>query len=173
MGAGSWQFRPDCAFKRATEIAPNFLTRRGIGGLILDLDNTLTRWEDEEVASGITEWVRSLLEAGVRLVILSNGMHGKQARVSQALGLPIVIARLPKPFAQGFAEALRVLGLPKEKVAMVGDIVFTDIWGANRLRICTILVDPLSARDFPGTKVWRMLERMFGLRRPAEGAGAQ
>ena len=160
------QFRPDHKFSRAGEISPEFLAREGIYGLILDLDNTLTRWEEDKVAPGIPEWIGALKDAGIKMVILSNGLRAKQDTVSRALELPLVRAPLPKPFAVGFTKALEVLGLPREEVAMVGDIVMTDIWGANRLGIRTMLVDPLSPRDFPGTKVWRALEVLFRLRRP-------
>ena len=129
--------------------------------VLLDLDNTLTRWEEDRAAPAVPEWVGALKQAGIRLVILSNGLRDKQETVSRALEVPLVRAPLPKPFAAGFVKALEVIGLPRKQVAMVG-----DIWGANRLGIRTMLVEPLSPRDFPGTKVWRALEVLFRLRRP-------
>lgn len=163
---GALQFRPDHKFSRVGEITPEILKELGVRGLILDLDNTLTRWEEDRVARSVPEWIEALKHAGMRLVILSNGLREKQDAVSRALDLPLVRAPLPKPFAAGFVRALDVIGLPREEVAMVGDIVVTDIWGANRLGIRTMLVEPLSPRDFPGTKVWRALEVLFNLRRP-------
>ncbi len=167
MSGGALQFRPDVKFVRASEITPELLAGEGIRGLILDLDNTLTRWEESKAAPFAPQWVKSLRDAGIRMVILSNGLRDKQDTVSRALELPLVRALLPKPFAAGFVKALEVLELPREEVAMVGDIVMTDIWGANRLGIRTMLVDPLSPRDFPGTKLWRALEVIFRLRRPS------
>jgi len=164
--AAALQFRPHHKFARANEITPELLNRLGVRGLILDLDNTLTRWEEDRAAPAVPEWVDTLKQAGIRLVILSNGLREKQETVSRALEVPLVRAPLPKPFAAGFVKALEVIGLPREEVAMVGDIVMTDIWGANRLGIRTMLVEPLSPRDFPGTKVWRALEVLFRLRRP-------
>jgi HAD superfamily phosphatase (TIGR01668 family) len=158
--------RPDFHFPRADGITPEFLAREGILGLILDLDNTLTRWEEVEAASGILDWVKAMKAAGIKLVILSNGLHGKQEHVSLELELLLISAPLPKPFAMGFRRALKALGLPPDKAAMVGDIVFTDILGANILGITTILVDPLSSIDFPGTKAWRLFEAIFKLRHP-------
>lgn len=165
-------FIADYTFVRVTEILPGFLRGAGVTGLILDLDNTLTRWEEDEVPADIAQWVQSLKDAGVALVILSNGLRGKQAKVSRQLGVPLVATVLPKPFALGFREALKVLGVPRENAAVVGDIVFTDIWGANRLGLKTVLVEPLSPIDFTGTKVWRFLEWLFRLRRlPGRGGG--
>jgi HAD superfamily phosphatase (TIGR01668 family) len=162
----AFRMRPDYHIPRADGITPEFLAGAGIEGLILDLDNTLTRWEEIEAARGIAEWVSVMKTAGVRMVILSNGLHGKQEHVSAELQIPLISAPFPKPFAIGFRIALKKLGLPPEKAAMVGDIVFTDIFGANLLGIKTILVDPLSRIDFPGTKVWRLLEAVFKLRHP-------
>ena len=166
MRAKSRGLLPDYKVDRLDEITLEFLANEGISGLILDLDNTLTRWEEVEAAPGITEWINAMKAAGVKMVILSNGLHGKQQHVSAELDLPLISAILPKPFAMGFRIALKRLGLPPAKVAMVGDIVFTDIYGANLLGIKTILVEPLSSIDFPGTKVWRLLEAVFKLRHP-------
>jgi len=44
---------------------------------------------------------------------------------------------------------------------MVGDQLFTDILGANWLGLKTILVRPLSQRDFSATKLSRLLEKPF------------
>lgn len=162
---------PDFKFDLPQEITVEFLRQEGISGLILDLDNTLTRWEEVEAAPGIAEWVGTMKAANVKMVILSNGLHGKRLHVSAELELPLISARLPKPFAVGFRLALKRLELPPENVAMVGDIVFTDILGANLLGINTILVDPLSSIDFPGTKVWRLLEAVFKLRHPHRKQG--
>lgn len=161
--------RPDYKLACAHEITAEFLAREGIAGLILDLDNTLTRWEDMNVAPGIAEWVQAMKGAGIRLVVLSNGVREKQSKVSKNLDVPLIASAMPKPFPQGFRRALAALELPEEKVAMVGDIIFTDILGGNRLGIKTILTDPLSRIDFPGTKVWRLFEAVFNLRRPYEG----
>jgi len=173
MGAGAGQFRPDYAFEHVTGITPRFLAEQNIHAVILDLDNTLTRWEQGELAPGVQEWVRALQEARFRLVILSNGLRAKQRKVAEELEVPVVVARLPKPCAAGFRRALKTLGVPAQRAAMIGDIVFTDIWGANRLGILSILVEPLSSCDFPGTKLWRLLERLFRLRRPCREASRQ
>ena len=42
---------------------------------------------------------------------------------------------------------------------MIGDQLFTDMFGGNRLGIYTILVDPISKKDFILTKFTRYLEK--------------
>lgn len=45
------------------------------------------------------------------------------------------------------------------EVAIIGDQLFTDILGGNRVGIKTILVNPMSKKDMPLTLIFRILER--------------
>ena len=45
--------------------------------------------------------------------------------------------------------------------ASVGDQLLTDVLGANRLGITTILVNPISTNDFKITKFNRFTERII------------
>lgn len=159
-------FFPDFCVKQVQDISLEFLRSQMIEALILDLDNTLTGWGESSVAASVQQWVEKMRQGGIKMVILSNGFQRKQIKVSAKLNIPLVRAWLPKPFPAGFRKSLRAVGSPPEKTAVVGDIVFTDIWGASRLGIKTILVEPISKRDFLGTFFWRVLERIFSLRRP-------
>ena len=52
------------------------------------------------------------------------------------------------------------MGLQKEETAVIGDQLFTDILGGNRAGLFTILVVPLDRREFFGTKISRMMEKL-------------
>ena len=47
----------------------------------------------------------------------------------------------------------------KSEVCIIGDQLFTDILGGNRVGITTCLVDPLTKDDFILTKIFRALEK--------------
>ncbi len=49
---------------------------------------------------------------------------------------------------------------------MIGDQLFTDVLGAKLLGLHTVLTHPLVAKDFPLTRVLRLLERIFFARAP-------
>jgi len=51
------------------------------------------------------------------------------------------------------------MALKPSQVAVVGDQVFTDILGGNRLGLYTILVCPLNKKEFIGTRVVRQVEK--------------
>jgi predicted HAD superfamily phosphohydrolase YqeG len=53
-----------------------------------------------------------------------------------------------------------LLGTSPGETAVVGDQIFTDVLGGNRLGLLTILVMPISPKEFISTQLVRKLERM-------------
>ncbi len=76
------------------------------------------------------------------------------------LGIP-GLSKANKPSRRAFLQALDLLGSRPEQAAMIGDQVFTDVLGGNRLGLYTILVVPLCRREFLGTRVLRLVERVI------------
>jgi len=158
------------------------LKRRGIRVFLLDLDNTLVRWQGWDIPPEVAAWVKEALAQGMKICIVSNTRTPKRLRaLSEALGVPYV-RRGSKPRRIGFREALRLLDAQTGETAVIGDQVFTDILGGNRLGAFTVLVRPMHRREFFGTKISRLFERVVlrlldrrgmlsrsGLESPAEG----
>ena len=162
--------RPDYYLDSVLEITPRWLRERGLEGLIVDLDNTLTSWRERDVGPEVRRWLEEMRAAGVRLIILSNSRAPRRVReVGERLGLP-AIAWASKPWPWGYRRALRRLALPAERVAAVGDQLFTDVLGGNWVGLTTILVRPYTSREFFGNKLMRIAERIalrrMGLRTP-------
>lgn len=63
-----------------------------------------------------------------------------------------------KPFKGGFLKAKEKLGLAEKNIAAIGDQIFTDVVGANRCNMFSILVEPISKKDLLITKWKRPLE---------------
>ncbi|MFN3653488.1 MAG: YqeG family HAD IIIA-type phosphatase [Armatimonadota bacterium] len=154
------QFCPQLRAGRVWEIEPSLLTERGVRAVILDLDNTLVPWHGNDPAPRAVEWIRALRDAGIRLCIVSNTHRpGRLRKLAETLGIDYVPSG-GKPRRRGFLHALRLMKVEAGEAAVVGDQVFTDIWGGNRCGLLTILVAPLSPREFWGTRVVsRNLER--------------
>ena len=66
-----------------------------------------------------------------------------------------------KPFKKGFLKAKEYLQLEEEKIAVVGDQIFTDIIGANRCKMFAILVKPIDKRDHLLTRIKRPVENVI------------
>jgi hypothetical protein len=140
-------------------IDPEVLWRKGIRGILIDLDNTLIPWRGREVFEEVRQWIESVKARGLQLCIVSNAASkSRVTRMSQWLGIPN-IPRSFKPRRYGFRRGMQLLKLGVNEVAVVGDQVFTDVLGGNRLGAFTILVKPLSHSDFISTKFVRIVER--------------
>lgn len=135
------------------------LRARGIRGLIVDLDNTLGPWRLAEPDPAVREWFRRAQAAGFRICIVSNGGARRVQAVASALAVPAV-GRAAKPSGRGFRAALALLGTAPHETAVIGDQIFTDVLGGNRLGLYTILVRPVSPREFLGTRLVRRVERL-------------
>ena len=157
-------FRPALKFGSAGAIPPALFADNGIKAVVIDVDNTISRWELKTVPEETLIWIEELKSAGLMLAHLSNGTARKLAEIVAQTGIPLIPGK--KPFASSFERCRSQFGCSHAEIAIVGDQCVTDVWPANRLGWLTILVDPMGASDFAGTHVYRALERMFGMRRP-------
>jgi HAD superfamily phosphatase (TIGR01668 family) len=162
---GVWLLRPASQVESIYEIDLGALDARGICGLILDLDNTIVPWGAWCAAPELAPWIAAARELGFGLCIVSNNSGARVRHLADALGLPAVTSAL-KPRRRALRRALRLLGTTPETTALIGDQVFTDILGGNRLGLHTILVRPQGSREFPATRLARLAERLvLGRRR--------
>ncbi|MBT9152768.1 MAG: Phosphoglycolate phosphatase [Firmicutes bacterium] len=132
----------------------------GIDTIITDLDNTLVPWVEHEVNPDLLAWLEELRARGFKVCLVSNALEQRIAHFRQVLGIP-GLSKANKPSRRAFLQALDLLGSRPEQAAMIGDQVFTDVLGGNRLGLYTILVVPLCRREFLGTRVLRLVERVI------------
>ncbi|MCL2859762.1 MAG: YqeG family HAD IIIA-type phosphatase [Oscillospiraceae bacterium] len=124
---------PNLYLNSITEITLEMLNKNNIKGLILDLDNTIIDF-DRNLANGVKEWCENLKKSNIKICILSNtNKVDKVAKAAKELNLGYInFAR--KPLKSGFKKAKKLLQLETKNIAVVGDQIFTDIIGANRMR---------------------------------------
>jgi uncharacterized protein len=80
-----------------------------------------------------------------KVILLSNNLYQTRiARIAKSLDLPYFHGA-GKPSRRKLRQAVAQMQLPPERIAMVGDRVFTDVLAGNRLGMFTILVEPLQA----------------------------
>lgn len=151
--------RPTLLAERIWEVDLGALWARGVRGLILDLDNTLVDWNAEELRPQVRAWVEEARRRGFRMCLVSNAFFGKRVkRVAEELGMERVV-RSGKPFPGAFRKGMALLGTDPASTCAVGDQVFTDLLGANRLGLVTVLLTPLSPRESGHTRLIRLVER--------------
>jgi hypothetical protein len=156
---------PDEQLDSIFELDPQRLKRLGKRGIIFDLDNTLGQRGAPELEERVLELLSRLEEEGFRIGILSNNEGIEKERLLAKLDSYPVYLNAQKPRRRGFRWILQEMGLRPEEVAMVGDTLFTDIWGAKRLGIYAILVRPVDPREPLLIKLGRLIARLFLWRR--------
>jgi uncharacterized protein len=153
-------FKPDLCVARASDIEISWLRERGIRGVVLDLDNTTCAYGQDELASGVLEWVGGVRASGIAVVLVSNNFSARVDVIGTRLGI-LGVASALKPLPFGFLRALRMLATRSHETVMVGDQLLTDVLGAKLLGLQTVLTEPLVAKDFPLTRLLRLIERVI------------
>lgn len=151
-------FYPTFLKKKAYDIEPEFLQNAGVSGLILDIDNTLTSHDHPVPDARILAWLALMRQNGIQLILLSNNSAERVAPFAAKLGLAFE-ANAKKPLPGGYVRAAQKMGLPKNKTAVVGDQIFTDVLGANWAGIRSILVEPFHFESFWQFRLKRWLEK--------------
>ncbi len=136
------------------------LEEAGIRGLIVDLDNTLLGFRETELGDDHLSWVARAHDRGFRIVMLSNNYTERVSTIASQLGVACIPNAL-KPLPFGFLRAVRHLRLRRREIAVVGDQLFTDVLGGRLCGMYTILTEPIEAKDFAITRVFRFFERIM------------
>ena len=151
-------FYPKMYLKNVKEIEYNDLEKNNIKAIILDVDNTLIDYY-KKLLDGVDIWCNNLKQKGIKFCILSNSnKKEKIENVAKKLEIPY-INFAKKPFKSGFKRATEILKVPNENIAVVGDQIFTDIIGANRCKMFSILVEPIEKKDIWITVLKRPIEK--------------
>lgn len=131
-----------------------------IKGIIVDLDNTLIAWGQKEVSQKNIDWVNEAKKLGLKICIVSNTNSKRVAEFAKIFDVPYH-SKYSKPFSIAFNNGLKILDTKKSETVVIGDQIFTDIWGGNRLKLLTILVTPIVKKNFIGTFLHRNLEKII------------
>ncbi|EHJ52737.1 YqeG family HAD IIIA-type phosphatase [Streptococcus macacae] len=162
-------YRPDFVVEAVYDLTPDSLRKYGIKAVLVDLDNTLIAWNHPDGTPELRDWLDSMTEADMPVVVVSNNKYARVKRAVEKFHVDFV-SRAMKPFARGINIAVNRYGFSKEEVVMVGDQLMTDIRAAHRAGIRSILVKPLVTSDAWNTKfnrarerrVWKKLEDKYG-----------
>ena len=145
------------------DLKPDALKAAGVTLVLADLDNTLVPYEQTGPDDRVRRWKDALEAAGVRLFVVSNNRKGwRVPTYCDDLGIPYV-RHAGKPGTSGYLKAMEAAGAAPGETLMVGDQIFTDIWGANRAGVRAVLVKPIAIGKNPLRAVRYAAETPFRL----------
>ncbi|HHX22510.1 MAG: YqeG family HAD IIIA-type phosphatase [Tepidanaerobacteraceae bacterium] len=150
---------PDIYIENIYSLDLKYIKEKNINAMLVDLDNTLLPWNSDSVDDDLLNWVDNCKKQGISLCIISNNKYHRIRKCAKRLEIPSVNGFI-KPFKQPFKKGIEILGSKPEQTAVIGDQLFTDIFGAKRMGLFAILVKPISKQELYWTRVMRKLERI-------------
>lgn len=148
---------PDIYQKSIYVIDYQKLIDRGIKCLLFDLDNTLVPISDKVPNDKLKNFIKKLKGLGFKVIIFSNSNKHRLLPFKNELEVDCS-ASSHKPHSNKFLQVLKIYGYSVSEVAIIGDQLLTDVLGGNRVGITTILVNPISTKDFFWTRFSRRKE---------------
>ena len=131
---------------------------KGYRGLLFDVDNTLVE-HDQPVTLPAIELFENLKEMGFKTCIISNNKDYRVKPLADALESEYVY-KAGKPSKAGYEKGMEIMGTNRENTLFIGDQIFTDIWGANKAGIHSILVKPIAKHEEIQIVLKRKLEKI-------------
>ena len=151
------QYVPDLYKKNIYLIDYNKLKTRGIKCLLFDLDNTLVPYTEKVPSKKNIELFKKIKDLGFKIILFSNSGKRRLRPFKETLDVECIY-RCFKPSTKKFEKVLNDYKYNQSEVAIIGDQILTDVVGGNRVGITTILVNPISKKDFIFTKFNRHKE---------------
>jgi HAD superfamily phosphatase (TIGR01668 family) len=154
---------PDIIFRDVTRIRLEFLRQLGLQALVLDVDNTLTAHDSQELRPDVAAWLAEMRGGGIKLMLASNNTRERVRPFADKLGLDYV-SFCCKPLPRWLSEAQRRWGLPRQAIALVGDQIFTDLLAGSLYGARVLMVRPMCRDTRPALRFRRLLEKPLLMR---------
>lgn len=132
------KFYPDIYVDSAYQIDFDSLFHDGYRGLIFDIDNTLVTHgaPANEKAKALFAHLKDL---GFQCCLLSNNQEPRVKVFNDEVQVEYIF-NAHKPSVENYERAMEIMNTDRTNTIFIGDQIFTDIFGANRAGIPTIMV---------------------------------
>lgn len=121
------------------------LADEGFAAVLFDVDNTLVPHGAPADKRAI-DFFEHLRKLGFVTCLISNNKEPRVKQFADKVGSKYIF-KAGKPSKSGYEKAMEILNTNKENTIFVGDQLFTDIWGANKAGIRSILVKPIHPKE--------------------------
>ncbi len=150
-------YQPKMYYQDIFSINYQLLKKKKIKYLIFDLDNTIADCKTKIPSKKVNTLFKDLKRQGFTIYIMSNAFKRRVKSFANSLNTKYYYLSL-KPLKITFKRLIKENNLKINEIAMIGDEIFTDIKGSNKLGITSILVDRLTNNDYFLTKISRIRE---------------
>ena len=152
------RFFPDAYMDSTYVIDFEKLYKEGNRGVIFDIDNTLVPHGAPADERAIRLFAR-LRSIGLDYCLISNNQLPRVKPFADAVQAKFV-EDAHKPSRKNYLKAMKLMHVDLDSCIFVGDQIFTDVYGAKRCGMRTILVKPLHPKEEIQIVLKRYLEKI-------------
>lgn len=152
------RFFPDAYMDSTYVIDFEKLYKEGIRGVIFDIDNTLVPHGAPADERAIRLFAR-LRSIGLDYCLISNNQLPRVKPFADAVQAKFV-EDAHKPSRKNYLKAMKLMHVDLDSCIFVGDQIFTDVYGAKRCGMRTVLVKPLHPKEEIQIVLKRYLEKI-------------
>jgi len=159
-------YKPDMYKHDIYSIDYKKLKSCGIKCILFDLDNTIIPTYLPKPTRKLKDFIEKVKDMKLKVIIISNSGKKRLLPFKDILEVDCA-ASAKKPSKKKYQKVLDEYKYDVSEIVVIGDQLVTDIFGGNRMGFYTVLVDPISKKEFIWTKFNRIKENfiMFKLKR--------
>ncbi len=138
-------FVPDFMAKSIADIDFELLKNRGIKYVAFDADSTLVPYRYKEMKLESSKYLKSKLKMFKNHCIASNRVTNDLHAIANGIDTQVIRATWTtrKPAKAFFERVLNYFDAKPQEIAMIGDKLVADIYGANRMGLVSVWVEKL------------------------------
>ena len=152
------KFYPDEWMNSTYEIPFEKYYEQGYRGILFDIDNTLVPHGAPATKEAEALFER-LQKIGFSTCLISNNKKERVDMFKENIKTESIY-KAGKPGISGYEKAMTAIGCDRQNTLFVGDQLFTDVWGAKRAGIKSILVKPINPKEEIQIVLKRYLEKI-------------
>jgi uncharacterized protein len=150
-------FVPDYMATSLLSIDFKELKKQGIKHIAFDADSTLVHFRGRVLSPETKNFLQKNRNLFTSWVIASNRITNDLVPLAESMDAQVIRATLSnrKPQRRFFAQVVRHFGAKPQEIAMIGDKLMADVWGAKRAGMMTVWVEKIGP-DSPWDRIVRL-----------------
>ena len=141
-------FKPSIYVRSFKDVNINQLKRQGIKLFISDLDNTLVPHYTRLPNKDNKEFIKKIKDTNIEFVLMSNNIKKRVKIFAENAGIDEFYWNAKKPFKRVVKKIISKRDLKPSEIIIMGDQIVMDILVANRMKVESILVQPLVSANY-------------------------
>ena len=131
---------------------------KGYRGILFDIDNTLVE-HGLPATDRAVKLFEDLRRIGFKICLISNNQEPRVKPFAELVKSDYIY-NAHKPSTKNYVKAMEIMGTDISNSMFVGDQLFTDVYGANRAKMYTVLVKPIHPKEEIQIVLKRKLEKI-------------